>query len=247
VTVWILCLMAATLGVGGFVKGATGMGLPLIATPILAAFLGVPHAVAVMSVPILFTNIWQVWTYRADLRGLDFLPPMLAAGAVGTVLGTWLLSELPERALSLALAALLIGYVALRLGRPALELSRRRGRALAPGIGAAAGLLQGSTGISSPVAVTFIHALRLPRTAHVGAVSAVFLAFGIVHIPALAAAEILDGPRFLQGLFAIVPALAALPLGAWASSRLSQQAFDRMILVLLAVIAVELIVGAMGD
>jgi uncharacterized membrane protein YfcA len=238
--------MTLALGAGGLVKGATGMGLPLIATPILAAFLGVPHAVAVMSLPILFTNTWQVWTYWADLRTLDFLPPMLLTGAVGTVLGTWLLAALPEKALALALAVLLIAYVVLRLRRPDLSLTRRRGRRLAPGMGAAAGLLQGATGISSPIAVTFIHGMRLSRTAHVGAVSAVFLALGIVHVPALAAAGILDGPRLLQGLFAILPALALMPLGAWLASRLSQKAFDRVILGLLGVIAAELLHKALG-
>ena len=33
------------IGLGAFSKGATGIGLPLIAIPIIAGFLGVEHAI----------------------------------------------------------------------------------------------------------------------------------------------------------------------------------------------------------
>ena len=69
-----LLAMALALGVGGLVKGATGMGLPLVALPILAAFLGVQHAVALMCFPGIITNIWQVWRFRAAMWETDFLP-----------------------------------------------------------------------------------------------------------------------------------------------------------------------------
>src|SRR5690606_4573999 len=65
-----LVLIAVALGAGAIVKGATGMGLPLIAVPALAASFGVPHALAIMTVPILVTNIWQIWRYRAHIRGI---------------------------------------------------------------------------------------------------------------------------------------------------------------------------------
>ena len=67
-----------------------------------------------------------------------------------------------------------------------------------------------------------------------------FLVFVIVHIPALFFAGIIDGERFVQSPFAILPAAAAMPLGTFLSSRLSQEGFDRVILALLAIIAVQL-------
>jgi uncharacterized membrane protein YfcA len=61
--------VAAALGLGGFVKGATGMGLPLVSVPALAAYLGVPHTLAILTVPLIVTNGWQVWRYFADRGG----------------------------------------------------------------------------------------------------------------------------------------------------------------------------------
>ena len=68
------------LVVGGFVKGATGTGLPMVAVPVMAAFIGVPHAVAVMAIPILATNLWLVWSHRAAAAAARGLVVLMAAG-----------------------------------------------------------------------------------------------------------------------------------------------------------------------
>ena len=119
-----LLVMAVALGAGGLVKGATGMGLPAVAVPILASFLGVPKAVALMCLPILVTNAWQVWRFRADFATADFLPALILAGAVGVGLGTWLITSVPERGLSLGLAVMVLIYVGWALAKPHFTLSR---------------------------------------------------------------------------------------------------------------------------
>ena len=240
-----MLVLAVALGAGGFVKGATGMGLPLVALPILATVLSIPQAVALVTVTGVITNAWQVWRFRADLWTVDFLPGLLLTAAPGILLGTWLLTTLPERALAIVLALLLFAYAGLRLAKPSFMLSRPAGRRMAPGIGFTAGALQGATGISAPIGVTFIHALRLNRSAHVFAVSAMFLLFALVQLPALAVAGVMTGPLLVQGLVAMIPALLMMPVGAWLSGKLSQAAFDRLILALLVVVAVQLLVKSL--
>jgi uncharacterized membrane protein YfcA len=235
-----LLAMALALGVGGLVKGATGMGLPLLALPILAAFLGVQHAVALMCLPVIITNFWQVWRFRAAMWEGDFLPAMALGGAAGVAVGTWFIVSVPERALSLALALLVFTYIALRLANPHFAVPRRLGKQLAPGFGFGAGVLQGATGIGSPISVTFIHAMRLGRAAHVFAVSVTFLLYTVVQIPALAVAGVMTWGIALEGVIAMLPALATMPLGNWLAGRISQAVFDRIVLALLAVVALEL-------
>jgi uncharacterized membrane protein YfcA len=242
----LIVVLALALGAGGLVKGVTGMGLPLVAIPVLAAFLGIGHAVAIMTMPILVTNAWQTWQLRDELKSLRFLTPLLAAGSIGVFIGVWVLTAVPERTLSIVLAAILILYIGLRLAKPDLHIRAAPGYALAAPAGFVAGILHGATGISAPVGVTFIHALREPRRAHVAAVSTMFLAFVIFQIPALLYAGVFDGERFVQSAFAILPAAAAMPLGTFLSSRLSQEGFDRVILALLAVIAVQLLTKGAG-
>jgi uncharacterized membrane protein YfcA len=234
-------IMAVALGGGGLVKGATGMGLPLVALPILAAFLDVPQAIAIVCVTGIVTNAWQLWRFRADLRTTNFLPGLLSFGAVGVALGTWVLTALPERALSIVLSAIVFIYVGLRLASPHFMVPPSLGRRLAPAVGLAAGTLQGATGISSPVGVTFIHALRLNRSAHIFAVSAMFLLFNAVQVPALAVAGVLTWPLFWQGVLALAPALAMMPVGSLVSRGMSQRAFDLLVLALLAIVALHLL------
>jgi uncharacterized membrane protein YfcA len=242
----LIIILALALGAGGLVKGATGMGLPLVAIPVLAAFLGIGHAVAIMMMPILVTNAWQTWQLRDELKNLRFLAPLLAAGSVGVLVGVWVLTAVPERVLSIVLAVILVLYIGLRLAKPDFHIRAALGYALAAPAGFVAGILQGATGISAPVGVTFIHALRAPRRAHIAAVSTMFLVFVIVHIPGLVYAGIMDGERFVQSSLAILPAAAAMPLGTFLSSRLSQEGFDRVILALLAIIAVQLMTKGAG-
>ena len=242
----LIFVIIVALGAGGLVKGATGMGLPIIALPILAALLSVPHAVAIVAIVGIAANAWQVWRYRDDLWQADFLPGLLLAGSVGIAGGTWLLTTLPERTLSLVLGLLLLGYVVLLVTKPHFALSRALGRKLAPAVGFGAGALQGATGISSPVGVTFIHALRLHRTAHIFAVSAMFLLFSLVHVPSLAVAGLLNWPILWQGVFAVLPAMLMMPVGSWLAERLSQKTFDRLVLGFLAIIGAQLFLQGLG-
>jgi hypothetical protein len=236
-----LLAMALALGVGGLVKGATGMGLPLVALPILAAFLGVQHAVALMCFPGIITNIWQVWRFRGAIWETDFLPAMTLGGAAGIVAGTWFIVSLPERALSFSLGLLVFTYIGLRLANPHFIVSRRLGRRLAPGFGFGAGLLQGATGIGSPISVTFIHAMRLGRAAHVFAISVIFLLSTVVQVPALMVAGVMTWRIAIEGILALAPALAVMPIGNWLAGRMSQATFDRIVLALLALVALELL------
>jgi hypothetical protein len=51
---------AAILG-GGLIKGTLGVGLPLFAVPVMSLFISSTQAIALVSVPVLVSNIWQVW------------------------------------------------------------------------------------------------------------------------------------------------------------------------------------------
>jgi uncharacterized membrane protein YfcA len=112
---------------------------------------------------------------------------------------------------------------------------------LAPGFGFGAGLLQGATGIGSPISVTFIHAMRLGRAAHVFAISVIFLLSTVVQVPALMVAGVMTWRIAIEGILALAPALAVMPIGNWLAGRMSQATFDRIVLALLALVALELL------
>jgi uncharacterized membrane protein YfcA len=235
-----LLIIVIFLTLGGVLKGATGMGVPIIAVPALAVFFDVPFAIAILTIPLLVTNIWQVWRFREHRTGLLFLPGLLAGSVIGIIIGTWLLTRLSAPVLSLMLGITTLLYIAARLAQPDLKIGMAMGRRLGPTVGVLSGILQGAAGISAPVSVTFMNGMRLSRPQFLFAASSLFLVFVLVQIPALALAGILTGERALYSAAALLPIALGMWLGGLTAKWLEPKVFDRVILVVLAFIAVKL-------
>jgi uncharacterized membrane protein YfcA len=65
----LLLLIAATFLLAGFVKGVIGLGLPTVSMGLLAVTMQPSHALAIVIVPAVVTNIWQtfVGSYLRDI------------------------------------------------------------------------------------------------------------------------------------------------------------------------------------
>lgn len=242
-----LFLILVAVAFAFLVKGVAGFGGPLLAVPILAPSLGVEHAVVVVSVGNLISNVMMLWEHRTgfeDTRPL--LVRLLSAGAAGTVLGTWLLTRLDNRPLALAVAALVLGYIAVSLARPDLRMDLSRGLKLAWPIGAFGGLVHGATGNSGPVFGTFLHSLGLARSSFVFALTVPFLVFGSIQVVTLFSLGAFTAERTSQALWAILPVLVVIPIGTRIARRLNRRAFERIVMALLAFAALRLLLSVFG-
>lgn len=233
-------VVLVALSLGGLVKGATGAGAPVVAIPVIAAFFDVRLAVAVMVTPNFAANTWQLIEFRKECLGGGFTWRFGLAAALGTALGTVLLAILPERALTLIVALSVTAYIGLRLAHPDFRIGETAARRMAMPAGLAAGLLQGAAGISAPIAVSFLNAMRLTRPVFIATISAIFLAMAGVQLPALFAADVMTPAVFAVSLAALVPLLGFMRLGSWLARRLSPKGFDRLTLVLLTGLALRL-------
>ncbi|SFV37949.1 hypothetical protein SAMN05216456_3184 [Devosia crocina] len=242
-TRWLV--MGLALAAGAIVKGATGMGLPLVALPVLTTAFGLQHAVGIMAITQVLTNSMQIWQFRAAAReeSMRFMPWFLVAGGLGVVLGTVLLANLSERALVLSLGILLLVYFVIKIARPHVTVGPRAARRMGPFTGFGSGVCQGATGISAPIGVTFIHAMGLDRQVHVYAVSAMFLVLGLVQLPSLILAGIMEWEWVLEAIIAMIPILVFMPVGQMLAGKLSRKAFDRMILIFLGLMGLKMVIG----
>src|SRR5690625_6018227 len=103
------------MAVGTVVKGVTGSGLPMVAIPVMATFLGVEDAVVIMAIPSVLTNGWMVWSNRTAAWRATPLPVLVVTGCVGSVLGVALLAWLVVRWLVGTLACVFVTYLLVRL------------------------------------------------------------------------------------------------------------------------------------
>jgi uncharacterized membrane protein YfcA len=244
-TTFDFILAAFGIALGGFLKGATGAGAPVVGVPILAMAFGVPKAVAIFSVLNLLSNTWQAWSYRDALGRARFVGAFAASGAVGAVIGSMLLASLSTDVLMGGLACVVFLYIALRLSRPNWKIARERGERLAGPAGFIGGVMQGAGGISAPISVTFLNAMRLDRREFIATISVFFFMMSAFQIPSLIALGILNTERAGLAILAAIPLFGAMPLGEMAAKRVSKETFDKLILVLLSVVAVRLMYSAL--
>ncbi|MDH3249195.1 MAG: sulfite exporter TauE/SafE family protein, partial [Acidimicrobiia bacterium] len=96
------------------VKSVVGFGGPLLAIPMLAPFIGVEHAVVAVSLGNIVANLMLLWANR-DAAGttMPLLVRVVSAGIIGVAGGTYLLTVLDDRILSIALAISVFLYIVL--------------------------------------------------------------------------------------------------------------------------------------
>lgn len=238
-----LILAGLALFLGGVMKGATGAGAPVVAAPALTMLFNVQTAVAVLVVPNLLSNIWQAWQFRAHALNRRFLLLFAGGGFLGAILGTWLLVVLRQESLAMMVACAVIAYIALRLSRPDWVLGRAVAESASGPVGLLGGVLQGATGISAPASLTFLNAMRLPRLTFIGTIAIFFVAMSLAQLPALWVVGLIDLRSLALGLGALGMIGLGMPVGNWLARRWSPKAFDRVMLGLLALLALRLVIG----
>jgi len=240
-----LALAFACLFIGGMLKGATGIGAPILAVPLMSSLYGVPTGVVLFSLPNFMSNGLQLWQYRRTPAPPGLLRPFALAGFVGAGLGTLMLVSLPSDALQVVLAVAVFLFIGFRLARPSWALPMRVGRLLAAPLGFAGGVMFGAIGLSAPVSVPFLNALRHDREVFVVTISAFFFTLALIQIPMLIISGIMTPGLAIASLLAVVPLWLGMPVGAALSRYVSIRVFDRLTLAILAVIAARMIYQAM--
>lgn len=236
----LLIIVLAILA-GAMVKSVSGMGLPVIAVPLITLVLPLEEAVVVTALPGLAVNGVIGWRERSHVDQTRDLPVLAATGVVGAVIGTLLLVHLPEEPVLVALAVIVLAYVVLAFARPSFKIAPRTATRWSPAVGVSAGVMQGATGISGPITGTWIHAYRLPRDAHVLAVTVLFFMAGVGQTVPLVAGGAFAG-RWVAAVIGVPLALAMIPLGTRVRGRLSGRGFDYVVLAALVLSAVTILV-----
>ncbi len=240
-TTELVLLVCLAFSLGGILKGATGAGAPLFAVPLMVILVDVPFAVAVFLMPNIISNSWQIWKFRKDLPDMRFAGGFAVAGMVGAGIGTLALAWLSSNVLMLSVGLIVLGYVCFRLMNPNWKLSWPMAQKLAAPAGGLGGFFQGAIGLSAPISMTFMNASGVERKAFIATVSLYFFSMALVQLPAQFALGIMTTERLIYSLLATFPLLAGLPIGNFLGRRISPQMFDKIILVVLTLLALRLL------
>ena len=226
---WIV--IAAVFVLGGFVKGVVGLGLPTIAMGLLSVVMAPAQAAALLVVPSLITNLWQIGGpgFGALLRRLA---TMLVGLCAGVALGAgWLSGAASAGAhgggdwAGLALGLALVVYAALGLLHRRFHVKSVHEPWLAPLVGVATGLVTAATGVFVIPAVPYLQSLGLGKDELVRALGLSFLVATIALGASLGHGGTLHAPELLGSLLVVLPALAGMGAGQWIRSRVQPETF----------------------
>ena len=237
-------VIAVALAAGGLTKGITGLGLPGVAVPIMASFLGVEHAVMIMLLPTMTTNAWLSWRLRDCYAEVPELWRIIVIGIPGVAVGAAVLYLASERVLATVLSVWVLIYLVLRLLHPELRLSEEARRRLTPPVGLGSGMLQGATGVCAPILIPYVDALGVGPRTYVFSFASVFMSLAMTHLVILGALQAYSAELLMQSLLAVIPAMAFVPIGGWLRNFIKPNVFGVLIRVVLFVTAARLFYGA---
>ena len=220
-----VAFVLAVFVLAGFAKGIIGLGLPTISMGLLALVLSPVEAAALLILPSLVTNVWQMLDGPHLRSLLRRLWPLNLSVCVGTWAGAAFLSGVggPYGALALGFALMayaLSGLAALKLAVPPVAE-----RWAGPFAGAMTGAITAATGVFVIPAVPYLQSIGLTKDELVQALGLSFT------ISTLALAVTLTGSagRGLElawpAVAGVVVALVGTRLGQAVRARLSPPTF----------------------
>lgn len=239
--------VASAIGVfalAGMVKGIVGLGLPTVAMALLALWMSPAQAAALLIVPSLLTNLWQMRPWS----GLPALWLRLAGMLVGVCAGTWAMAlwlGAPAGAWARpALGVALIAYAAWSLAGARVAVAARHERWLGPLAGLVTGAITAATGVFVVPAVPYLQALGLQRDALVQAMGLCFTVSTVALAVGLAAHAGLSVATLGGSMLLLAPALLGMACGQWLRQRLSPVGFRRCMLGSLLLLGGYMLVAA---
>lgn len=252
ITVPGVAFIALVFLLAGFVKGMVGLGLPIVGVGLLSLVMSPQQASALLVVPSMVTNIWQLLSGPGVKALARRLWPMMAGVCAGTWTGLWELARLgwlttaaatrAEGALGLALVL----YAVLGLLRVQLPAPGRVEGWAGPAVGVLTGAVSSLTGVFAIPAVPYLASLGLDKDELIQALGLSFT----VSTAALAAGLAAEG-LFAEGvaggsLLALLPAVTGLAAGGWLRGRVRPDTFRICFLVGVTALGLHLAVRGLA-
>ena len=243
----LLILIAAAFLLAGFVKGVIGLGLPTVSMGLLAVTMPPSHALAIVIVPAIITNIWQTFVgpYLRDI--VRRLWPLMAGTVVGIWLNAGMLTGPYARYGTIVLGLLLVIYAIVGLSKLSFKVARRDEKWLGVLVGLVTGVVSAATGVQVLPSMPFMQAIGMEKDELVQALGVFFTVATVALAFNLTAAGLLSASTALPGAVAMAASFAGMFIGQAVRSRMQPEAFRRWFLIAMILLGIYLAASATYD
>ncbi len=238
-TLFILASLAFLTA--GAIKGAAGMGLPTTAVSLLTLAFDPRTAIALLLIPMIASNAWQVWRSGEVLRACRTYLPFAITLMAGVAITVTMARNASDRTLLATLGVALLIFAAVNASRWAPSIPASYDAAAQTITGLVAGILGGLTSVWAPPMAIYLAARQVGKLEFVRACGLLIflgslpLAFGYLR------QGFLTPGLFWLSVMLLVPTFAGFTIGERFRHRLSEDGFRRFLLVVFALMGLNLI------
>ncbi|MGU7780016.1 sulfite exporter TauE/SafE family protein [Burkholderia sp. PU8-34] len=233
--------IAVALLLGGMVKGVTGIGVPLVAMPILSQFLPIRHAVLLLSMPIILGNIPQALEGGEILATARRIAAPIAGTVLGNVVGVAILLSLNARHAQAASGALLIVAATLMLCSPKLNLPQAWQKPVGFALGFGAALMESIASVPGPLLATYLISSGATGRVFTKQIAIILVVSIVTLITTFNGAAHASGADLAVSAAASLPALAGMWMVRPLRDKMPPRTFRRVVLLFVLVAAAQMI------
>jgi uncharacterized membrane protein YfcA len=238
-------LVGFALLLAGFVKGASGMGFPLIATPSVALLLDIRIAITILIIPNLVMDIAQVFRGGFPVEVLRRFGWFALTTIIGVFLGTKVLATLPLSVLNFCLGAMVLVFVLSNWLSLEFTISPEREKSLSLPAGLVSGFLNGMTNAAGPALAIYLYSLKLTKIEFIKSIATIFIITKLSQLIAVSTWNLFNLSTLWLSLQVTLCVLMGFYGGLKAQDRINQKNFNRGLLFLLFLIGVTLVLRAL--
>ena len=211
----------------------------------MALVMGVRPAVALLTVPLLATNVFQAFEAGSPWSAVRRFWPAMVTLAGGIAVGTLLIAVVDRDTLYLIVGTALIA-VALQLSlNSSVRIPARAEPWLGALAGATGGVLGGMSAMFGPPLAVFLVGLKMGKDEFVAAVSLLYAVGSVALFIAFSLNVALDWKTMLASAASLLPVYVGMWAGRILRERINAEAFRQFVLAMIGLAGVSLIYQAL--
>jgi len=242
----VLLAGLAVYFLAGTVKGTLGLGLPTTAVSLMAQVADARTAIALVVIPMMITNGWQVYRSTDVVAVLRRYWPMVISMMLLIAVSSQLALDVPVKALTFLLGVIVSLFAIVNLWRQLPALPKRLDVAAQVMTGALAGGMGGIAGVWAPPIIAYLSANRLSKDEFVSVVGLLLLLGSLVLAVGYWHIGILEGGIAQLSIIMLVPAMIGFSVGERLRHRLSGERFRIVVLLFFLLMGLNLMRRAYG-
>ncbi len=221
---------------GGFIKGALGVGTPLLTVPMMALVLPPQMAIAVMAIPVVVANLVQFAQADRSMGVVSRFWPTFVAILIGTWIGVLILAVIDEKTLLVVVGIAVIAFAILQGSHYRLHLADSIVKPAGVFFGGAAGIIGGLASFFGPMMIIYLLSIRgLSKNQFVSSISFLYISAVVPWAITLYLYGILDNELLLLSTLATLPVTIGLVIGQRVRGYIGEAFFEKLIIGILVV------------